>query len=162
MVWRHWLQNNCCLSTETRHDGKPSVALWKCLRYESSFSFPVDLPRMSDGRQTPENGGPDQGPPGSAMPSVDNEGAKKPAGMMKPAFDDGALKVMEDEFQVRLARLAVLFSPSLFRLFSMNSSVAIEAWTSFVPNTKNCTRLSWNRMIARNAWCRNAANWMRN
>jgi len=55
---------------------------------------------MSDGRQTPDNGGADQGPPGSAMPSVETDGSKKPSSTPKIAFDDGALKVMEDEFQV--------------------------------------------------------------
>jgi hypothetical protein len=55
---------------------------------------------MSDGRESPENGGPDQGPPGSAMPSMETEGSKKPSAIPKTAFDDGALKVMEDEFQV--------------------------------------------------------------
>ena len=55
---------------------------------------------MSEGRESPDNTGPDQGPPGSAMPSVDTEPAKKPSAMLRPAFDDGALKVMEDEFQV--------------------------------------------------------------
>jgi hypothetical protein len=55
---------------------------------------------MSDGRQSPDNGGPDQGPPGSAMPSIDEDGTKKASAMPKTAFDDGALKVMEDEFQV--------------------------------------------------------------
>jgi hypothetical protein len=54
---------------------------------------------MSDGRETPDNAGPDQGPPGSAMPSTDAETSKKSA-IPKAAFDDGALKVMEDEFQV--------------------------------------------------------------
>lgn len=50
---------------------------------------------MSDGRETPDN----DGAPGSAMPSTDAETSKKSA-MPKIAFDDGALKVMEDEFQV--------------------------------------------------------------
>jgi chromosome segregation ATPase len=54
---------------------------------------------MSDGHQSPENGGPDQGPPDSALPA-DGETSKKSA-MPKIAFDDGALKVMEDEFQVK-------------------------------------------------------------
>lgn len=56
---------------------------------------------MSDGRETPDNAGQDQGPPGSAMPPSDAELPKKPSGIPKPAFDDGALKVMEDEFQVK-------------------------------------------------------------
>ena len=60
---------------------------------------------MSDGRQTPDNAGPDMGPPGSAMPSSDNDGSKKPSSNLKPAFDDGALKVMEEEFQVGIASL---------------------------------------------------------
>ena len=55
---------------------------------------------MSDGRQSPDNTGADQGAPGSAMPSTDADGSKK-SGMARTAFDDGALKVMEDEFQVR-------------------------------------------------------------
>ena len=56
---------------------------------------------MSDGRESPDNAGAaDPGAPGSAMPSVETESTKKPSGMLKPAFDDGALKVMEDEFQV--------------------------------------------------------------
>ena len=57
---------------------------------------------MSDGRQTPDNGGPDQGPPGSAMPSTDADTSKKSA-IPRTAFDDGALKVMEDEFQVSIS-----------------------------------------------------------
>ncbi|CAF1075051.1 unnamed protein product [Rotaria sordida] len=60
---------------------------------------------MSDGRETPDNGGPDQGPPDSAMPSTDAETSKKPSAMLKTAFDDGALKVMEDEFQSVLNEL---------------------------------------------------------
>ncbi|CAF4304586.1 unnamed protein product, partial [Rotaria sp. Silwood2] len=60
---------------------------------------------MSDGRETPDNGGADQGPPDSAMPSTDAEASKKPSGMLKTAFDDGALKVMEDEFQTVLNEL---------------------------------------------------------
>ena len=52
---------------------------------------------MSDGRQTPENGGSDPVPPDSSM---DTDGSKKPSAMPRIAFDDGALKVMEDEFQV--------------------------------------------------------------
>jgi hypothetical protein len=55
---------------------------------------------MSDGRQTPDNGGPDQGPPGSAMPSADADTSSKKSAMPRTAFDDGALKIMEDEFQV--------------------------------------------------------------
>ena len=55
---------------------------------------------MSDGRRTPDNPGPEEGPPGSAMPSIDTESSKKLSAMPKTAFDDGALKVMEDEFQV--------------------------------------------------------------
>jgi len=55
---------------------------------------------MSDGRQTPDNGGTDQGPPGSAMPSIETDSSKKQSAIPKIAFDDGALKVMEDEFQV--------------------------------------------------------------
>jgi hypothetical protein len=54
---------------------------------------------MSEGRQTPDNGGPDQGPPDSAMPLMETETSKKSA-IPRAAFDDGALKVMEDEFQV--------------------------------------------------------------
>jgi hypothetical protein len=54
---------------------------------------------MSDDRQSPDNGGPDQGPPDSALPA-DGETSKKSA-MPRMAFDDGALKVMEDEFQVK-------------------------------------------------------------
>jgi hypothetical protein len=50
---------------------------------------------MSDGRQTPDNG-----PPGSAIPSIDADGPKKLSAIPKPAFDDGALKIMEEEFQV--------------------------------------------------------------
>ncbi len=46
---------------------------------------------MSDGRETPDTGGPDQGPPDSAMPSIEIEGSKKPSAMPKTAFDDGAL-----------------------------------------------------------------------
>ncbi|CAF3292589.1 unnamed protein product [Rotaria socialis] len=57
---------------------------------------------MSDGHQTPDNAGPDQGPPDSAMPSTEAESAKKP---IRTAFDDGALKVMEDEFQTVLNEL---------------------------------------------------------
>jgi hypothetical protein len=86
---------------------------------------------MSDGRQTPENGGPDQGPPGSAMPSMDNEGTKKPSAMMKPAFDDGALKVMEDEFQVRLAAFPLLSCsscPSLSLFFYAGCSQRTGRW----------------------------------
>ncbi|CAF1523801.1 unnamed protein product [Rotaria sp. Silwood1] len=60
---------------------------------------------MSDGRETPDNGGADQGPPDSGMPSTDAETSKKPSGMLKTAFDDGALKVMEDEFQAVLNEL---------------------------------------------------------
>ena len=56
---------------------------------------------MSDGHQTPENDGSDQAPADSAMLSMDTDGSKKPSTMPKIAFDDGALKVMEDEFQVR-------------------------------------------------------------
>ncbi|CAF5137398.1 unnamed protein product, partial [Rotaria sp. Silwood1] len=60
---------------------------------------------MSEGHQTPDNNGPDQGPPGSAMPSTEAESSKKPSAMLKTAFDDGALKVMEDEFQTVLNEL---------------------------------------------------------
>jgi len=63
---------------------------------------------MSDGRQTPDTGGPDQGPPGSAMPSIDTDTSKKSA-MPKIAFDDGALKVMEDEFQVQIKHFDKIF-----------------------------------------------------
>ncbi len=62
--------------------------------------FIVDFDIMSDGRESPDTGGPDQGPPGSAMPSIETESTKKPSAIPRPAFDDGALKVMEDEFQV--------------------------------------------------------------
>lgn len=55
---------------------------------------------MSDGHQTPENGAPDQGPSESGTAPSDAEISKKPHGMLKTAFDDGSLKVMEDEFQV--------------------------------------------------------------
>ncbi|CAF2045131.1 unnamed protein product [Rotaria magnacalcarata] len=57
---------------------------------------------MSDGHQTPDNAGPDQGAPDSAMPSNETESTKKP---IRTAFDDGALKVMEDEFQSVLNEL---------------------------------------------------------
>jgi hypothetical protein len=57
---------------------------------------------MSDGRQTPDNDGTDQGPPGSAMPSMDTDMSKKQSAIPRTAFDDGALKVMEDEFQVHI------------------------------------------------------------
>lgn len=63
---------------------------------------------MSDGRESPDNTGADPGAPGSAMPSVETESTKKPSGMLKPAFDDGALKVMEDEFQVDIDRYWIL------------------------------------------------------
>jgi hypothetical protein len=53
---------------------------------------------MSDDRQSPDNTGPDQGPPDSSM---DTDGSKKQSAMPKIAFDDGALKVLEDEFQVK-------------------------------------------------------------
>ncbi|CAM4776839.1 unnamed protein product [Rotaria magnacalcarata] len=59
---------------------------------------------MSDGHQTPDNPGPDPAPPDSAMPSTDGETTKK-TGALKTAFDDGALKVMEDEFQTVLNEL---------------------------------------------------------
>jgi hypothetical protein len=68
--------------------------------YHSSLLSTVDQRSMSDGRQTPDMGGADQGAPGSAMPSMEIDNSKKPAVMLKAAFDDGALKVMEDEFQV--------------------------------------------------------------
>lgn len=58
---------------------------------------------MSEGRQTPDNTGSDQGPPGSEMPPSEAETSKKPSTMLKTAFDDGALKVMEDEFQVSIS-----------------------------------------------------------
>ena len=61
----------------------------------------VDLYIMSEGRQTPENGGPDQGPADSDIPTGEIETSKKASTVLKTAFDDGALKVMEDEFQVR-------------------------------------------------------------
>jgi hypothetical protein len=83
---------------------------------------------MSDGRETPDTGGPDQGPPDSAMPSIEIEGSKKPSAMPKTAFDDGALKVMEDEFQVHI----FLINKSLknrhipSRLYLMNLLVVIE------------------------------------
>jgi len=35
------------------------------------------------------------------MPSMDTDVPKKQSAMPKIAFDDGALKVMEDEFQVK-------------------------------------------------------------
>ena len=54
---------------------------------------------MSDDRQSPDNGGPDQGPADSSAPA-DGETSKKSA-LPRLAFDDGALKVMEDEFQVK-------------------------------------------------------------
>jgi hypothetical protein len=84
---------------------------------------------MSDGRETPDNGGPDQGPPGSAMPSIDTETSKKlPSAIPKTAFDDGALKVMEDEFQVSIFFInrSLCFVFCLFRLYSMNLLVVIE------------------------------------
>jgi hypothetical protein len=56
---------------------------------------------MSDDRQSPDNTGSDQGPPDSTMPSMDTDVPKKQSAMPKIAFDDGALKVMEDEFQVK-------------------------------------------------------------
>ncbi|CAM4831013.1 unnamed protein product [Rotaria magnacalcarata] len=59
---------------------------------------------MSDGHQTPDNPGPDPAPPDSAMPSTDGETTKK-TGALRTAFDDGALKVMEDEFQTVLNEL---------------------------------------------------------
>ncbi|CAF4258291.1 unnamed protein product, partial [Rotaria magnacalcarata] len=59
---------------------------------------------MSDGHQTPDSPGPDPAPPDSAMPSTDGETTKK-TGALKTAFDDGALKVMEDEFQTVLNEL---------------------------------------------------------
>ena len=52
---------------------------------------------MSDDRQSPDNTGTDPGAPGSAMPDADSS---KKSAMVRTAFDDGALKVMEDEFQV--------------------------------------------------------------
>jgi len=58
---------------------------------------------MSDDHHTPDNGAADQGAPGSAMPSTDADGSKKPSAMLRTAFDDGALKVMEDEFQVYIS-----------------------------------------------------------
>ncbi|CAF1073735.1 unnamed protein product [Adineta steineri] len=60
---------------------------------------------MSDGRQSPGNAEADGGPPGSAMPSTDADGSKKQSAMLRTAFDDGALKVMEDEFQAVLTEL---------------------------------------------------------
>lgn len=53
---------------------------------------------MSEGRESPDNTGTDPGANGSAMPPNENEPSKKTT--MRPAFDDGALRVMEDEFQV--------------------------------------------------------------
>ena len=53
---------------------------------------------MSDGRQSPDNGGVD-GTGDPSVVSVDGETTKKSA-MPRIAFDDGALKVMEEEFQV--------------------------------------------------------------
>ena len=54
---------------------------------------------MSDGRQSPENGAGDQGGGDPSVVSGDAEPSKKSA-MPRIAFDDGALKVMEEEFQV--------------------------------------------------------------
>ena len=53
---------------------------------------------MSDDRQSPDNTGSDVGPPDF---SADTDGSKKQSAIPKVAFDDGALKVMEDEFQVK-------------------------------------------------------------
>lgn len=62
---------------------------------------------MSEGRDSPDN----DGPPGSAMPStIDVDTSKKASAIPKIAFDDGALKVMEDEFQVKDL---VFFSPDI-------------------------------------------------
>lgn len=58
---------------------------------------------MSDGRQSPENGVGDQGGDPSVV-SADAEPSKKSA-MPRIAFDDGALKVMEEEFQAVLNEL---------------------------------------------------------
>ena len=52
---------------------------------------------MSDDRQSPDDTGPDQGPPDSSM---DTDGSKKVSAVPRIAFDDNALKLMEDEFQV--------------------------------------------------------------
>ncbi|CAF0915662.1 unnamed protein product [Adineta ricciae] len=57
---------------------------------------------MSDDRQSPDNTSTDPGAPGSAMPDVDSS---KKSAMVRTAFDDGALKVMEDEFQTVLNEL---------------------------------------------------------
>lgn len=56
---------------------------------------------MSDGRQSPENGGTDAGGDPSVV-SGEGETSKKSA-MPRIAFDDGALKVMEEEFQVEIS-----------------------------------------------------------
>lgn len=79
---------------------------------------------MSDGRESPDNGGIDQGPPGSAMPSIDTETSKKPSAVPKAAFDDGALKVMEDEFQVYLFPF----------LFSFNEKFPLLYFSQYLMN----------------------------
>jgi hypothetical protein len=63
---------------------------------------------MSDGRETPDNAGPDQVPSGSEIPSTDADSSKKQSAMPKTAFDDGALKVMESEFQVKILSIKML------------------------------------------------------
>ena len=78
------------------------------------------------------------GPPGSAMPSIDNDGSKKPSSNLKPAFEDGALKVMEEEFQVGIALLDdTLCSLRARSPCSTSSWAAIEAWTNFEANTRS-------------------------
>lgn len=54
---------------------------------------------MSDGHQTPDNAAPTEAAQDGGIPPAEAEPSKKPA-MLRTAFDDGALKVMEDEFQV--------------------------------------------------------------